>query len=62
MVAQSSAASMTWLYWALLTVFSWGIYGVILHKARGEMKSARIPAEIADLFEVAPAEKLADNI
>ena len=28
---------MTWLYWALLTVFSWGIYGVILHKARGEM-------------------------
>jgi hypothetical protein len=37
MVAQSSTASMTWLYWALLTVFSWGIYGVILHKARGEM-------------------------
>ena len=37
MVAQSSPASMTWLYWALLTVFSWGIYGVILHKARGEM-------------------------
>jgi acyl-CoA thioester hydrolase len=28
----------------------------------GEMKSARIPAEIADLFEVAPADKLADNI
>ena len=28
---------MAWLYWALLTVFSWGIYGVILHKARGEM-------------------------
>ena len=28
----------------------------------GVMKSARIPAEIADLFEVAPADKLADNI
>jgi hypothetical protein len=28
----------------------------------GEMKSARIPEEIADLFEVAPADKLADNI
>ena len=37
MVIQSSNASMAWLYWALLTVFSWGIYGVILHKARGEM-------------------------
>ena len=28
----------------------------------GEMKSTRIPSEIADLFEVAPADKLADNI
>ena len=37
MVVQTSTTSMTWLYWALLTVFSWGIYGVILHKARGEM-------------------------
>jgi hypothetical protein len=27
----------TWLYFALLTVFSWGVYGVILHKARGYM-------------------------
>ena len=27
----------TWLYFALLTVLSWGVYGVILHKARGYM-------------------------
>ncbi len=27
----------TWLYFALLTVLSWGVYGVILHKARGHM-------------------------
>jgi hypothetical protein len=26
-----------WLLWALLTVFSWGVYGVILHKGRGYM-------------------------
>ncbi len=28
---------MTWLTFALLTVLSWGVYGVILHKARGYM-------------------------
>lgn len=28
---------MTWLTFALLTVLSWGVYGVILHKARGHM-------------------------
>ncbi|MFZ4768258.1 MAG: hypothetical protein ACOYMN_25205, partial [Roseimicrobium sp.] len=28
---------MTWLTFALLTVLSWGVYGVILHKARGLM-------------------------
>jgi len=50
MFAQSSTTSMTWLYWALLTVLSWGIYGVILHKGRGlmpvgeEMKHASLKA------------------
>lgn len=28
---------MTWLYYALMTVFAWGVYGVILHKGRGLM-------------------------
>lgn len=28
---------MAWLYYALLTVLSWGVYGVILHKGRGYM-------------------------
>jgi hypothetical protein len=27
----------TWIYFALLTVISWGVYGVILHKGRGYM-------------------------
>jgi hypothetical protein len=27
----------TWLYFALLTVLSWGVYGVLLHKGRGFM-------------------------
>lgn len=27
----------TWIIYALLTVLSWGVYGVILHKARGQM-------------------------
>lgn len=26
-----------WIYFALLTVVSWGVYGVILHKGRGYM-------------------------
>jgi hypothetical protein len=30
-------SNMTWLTFALLTVLSWGVYGVILHKARGYM-------------------------
>ena len=28
---------MNWLVFAVLTVLSWGVYGVLLHKARGEM-------------------------
>lgn len=30
-------AGMNWLVFAGLTVFSWGIYGVLLHKGRGQM-------------------------
>jgi hypothetical protein len=28
---------MNWLIFALMTVVSWGVYGVLLHKARGQM-------------------------
>ena len=28
---------MNWLVFAVLTVFSWGVYGVLLHKGRGAM-------------------------
>jgi hypothetical protein len=28
---------MNWLIFALMTVVSWGVYGVLLHKGRGEM-------------------------
>ncbi|NJN05683.1 MAG: hypothetical protein HC814_03865, partial [Rhodobacteraceae bacterium] len=37
MADNSPASSMTWLYYALMTVFAWGVYGVILHKGRGHM-------------------------
>jgi len=33
----SSDPGMAWLFYALMTVLSWGVYGVILHKARGYM-------------------------
>lgn len=33
----AASSGNTWLLFALLTVFSWGVYGVILHKARGYM-------------------------
>ena len=33
----TSDPGMTWLYYALMTVFAWGLYGVILHKGRGHM-------------------------
>lgn len=35
--APAAAPSNTWLVFALLTVVSWGVYGVILHKGRGYM-------------------------
>ena len=34
---------MTWLTFALLTVLSWGVYGVILHKGRGLMPGVTPP-------------------
>lgn len=37
MAANSTSPGMTWLYYALMTVFAWGVYGVILHKGRGLM-------------------------
>ncbi len=37
MADNSTGTSLTWLYFALLTVLSWGVYGVILHKGRGYM-------------------------
>ena len=36
-VATSTPASSIWIFYALLTVLSWGVYGVILHKGRGLM-------------------------
>ena len=37
MADNSTGTNFTWLYFALLTVLSWGVYGVILHKGRGYM-------------------------
>lgn len=34
---------MTWITFALLTVLSWGVYGVILHKGRGLMPGVNPP-------------------
>lgn len=34
---------MTWITFALLTVLSWGVYGIILHKGRGLMPDATVP-------------------
>ncbi len=33
----AAAPGNAWIYFALLTVISWGVYGVILHKGRGYM-------------------------
>ncbi len=37
MADNSTSPGMAWLYYALMTVFAWGVYGVILHKGRGFM-------------------------
>ncbi|MFA6545252.1 MAG: hypothetical protein WCS99_12615 [Limisphaerales bacterium] len=39
----TAAPSNAWLAWALLTVLSWGVYGVILHKGRGLMPDVSPP-------------------
>jgi drug/metabolite transporter (DMT)-like permease len=39
MTDNSSSPSSAWLMFALLTVFSWGIYGVFLHKGQTLMKA-----------------------
>lgn len=33
----SSGPGMTWLFYALMTVASWGVYGVLLHAGQGAM-------------------------
>ncbi len=35
--APAAGAGNAWIYLALMTVVSWGVYGVILHKGRGHM-------------------------
>jgi hypothetical protein len=37
--ANSDQSSMTWLAFAMLTVVSWGVYGVLLHKGQTLMRS-----------------------
>jgi hypothetical protein len=37
MANNSASPGLTWLFYALLTVFAWGVYGVLLHKGRGYM-------------------------
>jgi len=37
MADNSSSPGLAWLYYALMTVLAWGVYGVILHKGRGHM-------------------------
>src|SRR5258705_7600565 len=37
MAASSSSTGMTWLVFALLTVVSWGVYGVFLHTGQTNM-------------------------
>src|SRR5438034_6874055 len=35
--SDSSSPGLTWLFFALLTVLSWGVYGVFLHKGQVTM-------------------------
>lgn len=37
MTAQSNAPGMTWLFFSLLTVISWGVYGIFLHTGQVAM-------------------------
>jgi hypothetical protein len=37
MAAETQAAGLTWLVFALMTVVSWGLYGVLLHSGQSSM-------------------------
>lgn len=37
MPGESNSQSMTWLFFALMTVASWGVYGIFLHKGQMQM-------------------------
>ncbi len=37
--AQAGTVGMSWLYFAFLTVASWGVYGILLHKGSVGMKA-----------------------
>ena len=37
MAENTQSAGMTWLFFALLTVFSWGVYGIFLHTGQTNM-------------------------
>jgi hypothetical protein len=39
MTNNSTTGSMTWLIFALLTVLSWGVYGILLHKGQTLMQA-----------------------
>src|SRR5688572_2719506 len=44
MAADSHTSGMAWLLFALLTVVSWGVYGVFLHTGQTNMPSGGDPA------------------
>ncbi|MBI3414425.1 MAG: hypothetical protein HY043_03750 [Verrucomicrobia bacterium] len=49
MAENSNSPGLAWLYFSLLTVFSWGVYGVILHKGRSLMPDVSPPGpEVAN--------------
>jgi drug/metabolite transporter (DMT)-like permease len=43
MAEQTPSPSFAWLYFALLTVVSWGVYGILLHKGQTLMQPAGAP-------------------
>ena len=58
----SKSISYQFRFWVAGTEAARGALTVVCvrHNEAGEMKAANIPPEIADLIEVAPADKLAD--
>ncbi len=47
---ETSQQSMTWLIFALLTVASWGVYGIFLHKGSVQMGGGEVARYKAFLF------------